>query len=218
MIRSPLLKLLLKLLFCREPHKRSSRNPHRGSSQSNGAVEIAVQQAETQIRALRLALEENYGASIPLDHPIMGWLCLHAGFCHNRFQIGHDGHTPYRRNKGKDFDKALLEFGECVHYKIVNLQDPDSIHKYDARWSMGIFLGLRPRSNEIYVGTPDGVQRCRTIHRKPQPERFDPQYLQFKGTPWNHDGGDWDAERGGDVEPAVILPARSPASDLPAPA
>ena len=49
-------------------------------------------------------------------------------------------------------------------------------------------MGCRTRSNEMWVGTPDGVIRCRTIHRKPVPERFEPKYLSFKGTPWDLSG------------------------------
>ena len=94
----------------------------KGSSQSNGASEIAVQQAQGRIRSMRLALEQNYNTKIPIDHPIIAWMCVHAGFCHNRFQMGHDGRTPYRRVKGKDFDKPLVEFGENVHYKKTKLQ------------------------------------------------------------------------------------------------
>ena len=60
-------------------------------------------------------------------------MCLHAGFCHNRFQVGHDGRTPYRRVKGKDFDKALVEFAECVHYKKTKYKIGTRLHKYDDR-------------------------------------------------------------------------------------
>ena len=52
----------------------------KGSSQSNGAVEIAVQHAQSRVRSLRLALEQNYGVKIPIDHPIIPWMCLHSGF------------------------------------------------------------------------------------------------------------------------------------------
>ena len=89
----------------------------RASSQSNGAAEIGVQHAQGHVRALHRALEDSYKCKIPINHNTIPWLCMHAGFCHNRFQLGHDGHTPYRRIKGRDFDKPLCEFGECVHFK-----------------------------------------------------------------------------------------------------
>ena len=38
----------------------------KGSSQSNGAVEIAVQQAQGRIRCMRLALEQHYNTKIPI--------------------------------------------------------------------------------------------------------------------------------------------------------
>ena len=115
--------------------------------------------------------ETNYKVKIPINHPIVSWLCLHAGFCHNRFQIGEDGATPYRRTKGRDFDRKLVEFGECVHYKKTQYDmDPDQHNKknnFDDRWGEGVFLGVRTRSNELFIGTPEGIVRARSIYRKP---------------------------------------------------
>merc|ERR1711879_1035044 len=61
-----------------------------GSSRSNGDIEGAVSTAERGIRRLRLALESNYKVKVPLDHSVVPWLVLHAGFVHNRFQVDDD--------------------------------------------------------------------------------------------------------------------------------
>ena len=84
-------------------------NSPKGSSQSNGSVENAVQQVEGNVRTLRLALSENLQARISMTHPLTSWLVLHAGLCYNRFQVGHDGKTAYFRNFGKQFDKQLVQ-------------------------------------------------------------------------------------------------------------
>ena len=94
-----------------------------GSSQSNGDAEGAVGTAEVGIRRLRKALENRYGVTIPVEHDVVPWLVRHAGFSHNKFQVGHDGKTPHARVRGKHFDKAICEFGVCV------LQNPQEIHR-----------------------------------------------------------------------------------------
>ena len=158
----------------------------KGSSQSNGHAESAVQEAEHQVRALRLALESRLGSRVPIEHHIIPWLVLHAGFTHNRFQLGHDGRTPYMRIKHKSYDRSLVEFGECVHYKKTKYEIGPGLYKYDDRWGEGVFLGIRARSNEVYIGTPEGVIKTRTIHRKPLDERWKPQVVQaIRGTPWD---------------------------------
>ena len=83
-----------------------------GASQSNGDAEGAVSTTETGVRRLRKALENRYNVVIPVEHDIVPWLVRHAGFSHNRFQVGHDGKTPHVRVRGKHFDKAICEFGE----------------------------------------------------------------------------------------------------------
>ena len=89
-----------------------------GASQSNGDAEGAVRTAEVGVRRLRKAIENRYNVTILVEHDIVPWLVRHAGFVHNRFQVGHDGKTPHTRVRGKDFDEAICEFGEIVYYKI----------------------------------------------------------------------------------------------------
>ena len=158
----------------------------KGSSASNGVVEKGVQDAEHQVRALRLSLEARLNSKIPINHPIIPWLVQHAGFTHNRFQLGHDGKTPYERLKNKSFSQPMLELGESVHYKKTKYEIGPGLFKYDDRWDKGIFLGYRARSNEAFIGTPAGVIRCRTMHRKPPQERWQPQEVQaIRGVPWD---------------------------------
>ena len=84
------------------------------------------------------------------------------------------------------FDKSLCEFAECVHYRIPKRLIGPDLNKWDDRWGSGIFLGIRPISNEVYVGTKDGILKCRTIRRKAPDARWNIELLNsIKGLPWD---------------------------------
>ena len=58
-----------------------------------------------------------------------------------------------------------------------------------------IYLGCRPFDGKAYIGTPSGVNRCRTVRQ------FSTEFvLSIKATPWSPDG-----ERAGDVNIRVDL-------------
>ena len=59
-------------------------------------------------------------------------------------------------------------------------------HKMDSRWSSGIWLGMRERTNESIIGTNQGCLKVRSIKRKPDG-------LRWKGTQWdNLQGVPWE--------------------------
>ena len=157
-----------------------------GSSQSNGAAENAVLLVKSLFRRNKLALEKRYSIKLPLNHMIIPWLVKHSAFCHNRFFVGVDGKTPYSRARGKPYDKKMVEFGERVLYvKSKNMIGPKS-NQADTRAEGGIFIGIRPISSEIYVGTPEGVKKVRTIHRVLSENRWNfPLFESFRGLPWD---------------------------------
>jgi len=140
------------------------------------------------IRTYKLALEARLGADIPEDHVIMGWLVKHAAANRNRFHIGKDGMTALRRLKGRSFNKKITEFGESVWYL-----KPKSVgkEKLRTRWATGIWLGVRDESNEIFIGTEEGVIKVRTVRRKgTHEERWNTvQIDRMKGTPWEPQPG-----------------------------
>ena len=98
-------------------------HPAVGDSQSNGSIEIGVKTVMGQLRTMRAALERKLACKIPLDHPVMAWMTTHAAQLLSRFQVGHDGHTPHERLRGKPFKVALPEFGETVwrHHPVKNV-------------------------------------------------------------------------------------------------
>ena len=90
------------------------RNPPAYNPQSNGACEKAVQDVTTQLRAMKLALENRVKIKVLDDLPIMEWALEHASFLINRFSVGKDGMTPHERTTGRRWRRPLLEFGESV--------------------------------------------------------------------------------------------------------
>ena len=157
-----------------------------GDSQSNGEIEITVKIVEGQIRTLKCQLEHHLKQEIPVDHPLLPWLVRHAGATISRYQKGRDGMTAYRRLKGRDFVRNVIEFGECVWY-MRNKNNKKG--KLESNWEPGVFLGIREESSEAVIGTPDGVVKARSFRRKGSEEtRWDKDnILAVQGLPWQPD-------------------------------
>lgn len=52
-------------------------------------------------------------------------------------------------------------------------------------WSEGVFLGVKATSGEYTIGSPGGVEKTRTVARKPFEERWNPKVLDVVGgVPW----------------------------------
>jgi hypothetical protein len=85
-------------------------------SQSNGKAENAVQLFEKQFRTLRDSFEMRIGTRLSSCHPFISYLVEHAAKTINRYRVGQDGKTGYRRWKGKDFKVEIPEIGEKVFY------------------------------------------------------------------------------------------------------
>ena len=95
-----------------------------------------------------------------------------------------------------------------MFYKIPNRFIGPDLNKWDDRWGKGIFLGVRPTSNELYVGTPPGVVKCRTLRRRVESDRWGLEAPEsFRGVPW-------DMERG--AEGQGELPSEQQLQPLPA--
>ena len=78
-----------------------------GEHQSNGMVENGVQRIQGQFRIRRHALEARYGERIGGNHNCWPWLVRHVGQSLNRYQVGPDGKTAYKRWKGKEFKREV---------------------------------------------------------------------------------------------------------------
>ena len=61
--------------------------------------------------------------------------------------------------------------------------------KMKSKWKSGVWLGKSTDSNEHLIGTPDGVERVRTVRRKVTEEMWNVQEVNSMiGTPWDLKG------------------------------
>ena len=76
----------------------------------------------------------------------------------------------------------LVPFGETVLYlplKVVRRSKGDTAMKY------GIWLGVIERTEEVLIGTRQGVVKCRTVTRLPDGEKWRADVIEsMKGLPW----------------------------------
>ena len=125
--------------------------------QSNGEIENAVRQVQGMTRTIKSGLEEKIEKKIERNSPIIPWMVRHAAASINRYQIGKDGKTAHRRLRGKEFNRMIAEFGECVWYLKAKTLGKD---KYESRWDDGVWLGIREESGEKQSNyTMDGETR-----------------------------------------------------------
>ena len=91
-------------------------------------------------------------------------------FLLSRFQVAADGKTAYERLKGKSYRRELVDYGEQVMFMPV--VHGGNLNKLETKWSFGRFCGIRPRTNEMYIMTPDGIMKSRNVRRLPEPDRW----------------------------------------------
>ena len=184
----------LKEAVKRERHERIvlESSPVK-ESQSNGAIENAIQQLQGQFRAVKDALESRVGQRISGEMSCVPWMMSHASGLINRYHIGEDGKTNYQRWKGKSFKREVAEFGECVFYLKAGTRGVD---KFECRWEEGVWLGVRDETGEVIIGTPQGVVKARDFKRRGSlEERWCMQKLsEIKGSPWEPIPGHLEAE------------------------
>ena len=127
-------------------------------------MENAAKNVQGQFRVLKDALESRVGRRIQGDHPAVPWLVMYAASVINRGRKDQEGFTPYRRWKGREFNKPVAEFGECVHYAPAFSAGRN---KFDVRWLDGVWLGIKLESGESIIGTAEGIVKARDFRRKP---------------------------------------------------
>ena len=60
------------------------------------------------------------------------------------------------------------------------------LNKWDSRWGIGVFVGVRTVSGEQFVGTSEGTFKVRTVKRVTSNNIFDMSLLDsIKGSPWD---------------------------------
>ena len=73
------------------------------------------------------------------------------------------------RMKGKRPTILGIEFGEKVVHK---LKYGQNLQKINFRWELGIFVGVRKRSNDLAIAAEDGIHFVRSVKRIPFERRW----------------------------------------------
>ena len=73
-----------------------------------------------------------------------------------RYRTGSDGKTPHEKIRGRKCKEPIVPFGELVWYKQLK-ESHEQRGKLETTWQEGIWLGQRNKSNEVLIGTKDGV-------------------------------------------------------------
>ena len=202
--QEPAIEYLVKdIVLERGPNKTIVECTPVGSKGSNGVVERAVQEIEGQVRVMKLALEDRIGRKIDPEAKVVTFMAEYAAYLVNRLLVGKDGKTQYERCRGKSSTVLGLEFGEKLFYKkkIGNKMD-----KISSRWELGIFVGVRAKSGELWIATKEGVVKARSVRRLPMSTRWTEDSVNWvKYVPWHlykdHANADGDIPEDKLVEP-----------------
>lgn len=108
---------------------------NRADSQESGFIEGANNIVKAQIRTTKDALDTRIGEKIPAGASIMTWVVRYAGQLLNRYSVGEDGKTAFRRIRGKNCTMPVAEFGENIWYKPHESVQPKGEDKAEARWN-----------------------------------------------------------------------------------
>ena len=132
---------------------------------------------------LKSHLEEEAEVSISGKDVITQWLVRWAAMLSSRFLVGKDGKTAYESRRGRVCDVPVEKFGEKVWYKELHGKTSE-VKKFESLWKEGLWLGHARNSNEVLIGTREGVVRAWAIRKKPSNEQWDRELIkEMKGTP-----------------------------------
>ena len=117
-----------------------SRLVPRGSHESNGMVERAIQTVRANARTFRAHLEERAKVKVEGHVHLFPWIMRHSAFLLNRFAMPVRGAPPYELVHGRRFKSTLLPIGEqCLCHV-------PSRHKGDLQWRRGVYAGQSERN------------------------------------------------------------------------
>jgi len=161
--------------------------PAKNESQSNGKVEEAGKTVREFTRVLKEQLEHEAEMTIKPGDVITLWMVRWAAMLVSRYMVGKDGLTAYERRRGRKCKVPVAKFAEKVWYKKMR-DSKERKDKFESEWEEGIWLGHGRASNEVLIGTLNGVVRAFTVQRKPEDERWSPTDIQnLRGTPQQPD-------------------------------
>ena len=154
------------------------------------------------------------------NEDIVTWMVRWAAMLVSRFLVGKDGRTAYERRTGRKCRIPVVPFGEKVWYKEIR-ETKERKDKFSSEWKEGVWLGHQRSSNEILVGTSQGVVRAYSIKRREPEHRWDKAAIKgMVGTPQQPDPTkpgakipiriSFDTERGGEPIPSELPKNEAP--------
>ena len=153
-----------------------------GDSQSNGRVENAIRRVQAGIRTLKHATEAEIKTAVSTGHPLFPWLVEWAADLLTRYSVNGSGRTPVQEIRGSKSIRPIAKFGEKILYMPMKLTTRP-VTKLEDRYKDRVFLGMRLRSDEIVVGTSEGVIKARSIRRRTVDEQWSAETVgEIKGT------------------------------------
>ena len=115
-------------------------------------------------------------------HCLLPWIVRHAAWTVNRYVIHSDGYTSFERRCGRNYERAICEFGETLLYLPPQHK---KLPKADLRMQKCIWLGKVSETGENYVATESGVQKVRTVRRLQPDFKYDlALFNKVSGAPW----------------------------------
>ena len=173
----PAIKALLEDLKARWSGEATLKTTAEGDHSSNGNAEGGVALMKGHVRTQKLSLERYIKTELPEDHNLLTWLVRHAASCYRKFHVGADGFTPAERVLGRRSGGPVAQFAESVWWMPLSPgRRPDAL---EPRYKDGHFLGYVDGTNTCLIATGEGIVRCRSINRKPLPDRWTPTILDF---------------------------------------
>ena len=155
----------------------------KGESQSNGAAESAGRLVREFTRVFKIQAEEKAGVEIGGTDPILHWAVRWAAMVCSRYLVGVDGKTGWERRRGRKCRVPVCLFWEKVRYKEIR-KSKNKKHHLETEEREGIWLGHARSSNEVYIGTRNGVVRAYKVKRRDAQSQWDAELIkQMRGTP-----------------------------------
>lgn len=104
-----------------------------GGSQSDGIVEGTIEQIQGQIRTMRLDFESKFRRKFTPEYFVWPRHIEYAADTFNRFRVGEEGLTPFKRLKARDSAQPVAAFGEKLLFQRPK-QVVKRMDKSQSRW------------------------------------------------------------------------------------
>ena len=156
-------------------------------SQPTGIVEEAGGTVRGFARLFKDQIEDLAGLKLEAEDAILQLLIRWAAMNPSRFLVGQDGKTGIERRRGRKCKIPVVPFGEKVWYKKIR-EGKSQEDKMEIEWEEGLWLGHNRNSNEVLVGTKEGVVKAYALKRMEEDKRWDPHLIKsMRGTPQQPD-------------------------------